>query len=129
MSVLGVGLDLEPVDSFRRKKFSASKAFYARLFSASEIAYCRGFRDPAVRFAARFCAKEAIVKALRPVLPCNVFDFEVRNDELGAPQVFQRSKKTALRRVLVRHEILISITHTDDLAAAVAILVRKGKAS
>jgi holo-[acyl-carrier protein] synthase len=129
MKVLGVGIDLEPVDSFRRKKYASSQPFYKRLFSTREIAYCRRFRDPGPRFAGRFCAKEAIVKALSTAVAVNVFDFEIRNDRLGAPKVFLRSKKPALGRFLSRHEILISLTHTDDLAAAVAILVGKRKAS
>jgi holo-[acyl-carrier protein] synthase len=129
MKVLGIGLDLETTASFRKKPSVSSKRLYERLFSPEEIEYCRGFRDPAPRFAGRFCAKEAIVKALGTVIAANVFDFEIRNDSLGAPKVLLRSRRRPLRRFLARHEILISITHTDDLAAAVAILVRKVKPS
>lgn len=128
MKIVGVGIDLEPVESFRRKKFSADRGFYERLFSEKEIAYCRKFRDPAPRFATRFCGKEAIVKAARAVLPMTVFDCEIRNDPHGAPNVVPRSKRPALRRFFSKHEVLISLSHTDDLAAAFAILVRKGKA-
>jgi holo-[acyl-carrier protein] synthase len=128
MKVLGVGIDFEPVASFRKSKSAVSNRMIARVFSKAEISYCRRFRNPAVRFAARFCAKEAAVKAVRPLLPVTLFDFEIRNDRLGAPKIRPRPGKPALRRFLLRHDVLISLTHTDDLAAAVAILVRKGKA-
>jgi phosphopantetheine--protein transferase-like protein len=128
MKILGIGIDLEPVDSFRRKKFASCRRFYSRLFSSEEIEYCRKHRDPAPRFTARFCAKEAVVKAVRPILSMSVFDSEIRNDRSGAPKVVLRSKKPALRRFFAQHEILISISHTDKTAVAFAILVRKGKA-
>jgi holo-[acyl-carrier protein] synthase len=127
--VLGVGIDLEPIDSFRRKKLSKDGAFYRRVFSATEIAYCKKFRDPSPRFAARFCAKEAIVKAVRARYPLRVFDCEIRNDRDGAPKVHLRSKEPKLRRFFSKHDVLVSISHTDDLAIAFAVLVRKGKAS
>ncbi|MFH1263708.1 MAG: holo-ACP synthase [Pseudomonadota bacterium] len=123
--VLGVGIDLEPVASFRRKKPSTDRRFFERLFSEREIAYCLKFRDPAPRFAARFCAKEAIVKAVGSRFPLNVFDCEIRNDRNGAPNVFPRSKKAKLRAFFARHKIQLSISHTDDTAVAVAILVTK----
>lgn len=129
MDVLGVGIDLEPINSFRTKSPSQSKRLTERLFSKTEISYCKQFRDPAVRFAARFCAKEAAIKAVRPLLPVNIFDFEVRNDRQGAPSIRLRSKREALRTFFLKHELLISLTHTDDMAAAFAILVRKRKAS
>jgi holo-[acyl-carrier protein] synthase len=123
--VLSVGIDLEPVASFRRKKPSTDRRFFRRLFSEREIAYCLKFRDPAPRFTARFCAKEAIVKAVESHFPLNVFDCEIRNDRNGAPKVFFRSKKVGLRRFLSKHELRISISHTDDTAVAVAILITK----
>ncbi len=59
--LVGIGVDIEPVASFSKKPFARNRRFYERVFTADEIAYCRKFKDPSARFAARFCAKEALV--------------------------------------------------------------------
>lgn len=58
--IVAVGADLADVARFRRP----SPAFLARVFSPAERTYARRFADPAERLAARFAAKEAVMKAL-----------------------------------------------------------------
>lgn len=55
-----IGVDIEDILRFKDKP----KAFYNRLFTDNEIKYCLSQKNPAPHFAARFCAKEAIYKAL-----------------------------------------------------------------
>lgn len=127
MTIVGVGIDLEPVRSFQSRKFAQNRRFYERVFSAGEIAYCRTFRDPAPHFAARFCAKEALVKAARSQIPIHVTDAEIDHREGGAPYFKPRSKKKNVQDFFRRFEAMVSLTHTDDHAAAFVVLVRKMK--
>ncbi|HLG19329.1 MAG TPA: holo-ACP synthase [Bdellovibrionota bacterium] len=122
---VGIGVDIESVSSFRSRKVSRHRRFYERLFSNDEMKYCASFRDPAPHFAVRFCAKEALVKAARGILPLHVTDAEVRNDKDGAPSFRPRSKSSSVRRFFSRYRPLVSLSHTDDQAIAFVILVPK----
>ena len=57
---LAVGVDIEDIERFEGK----DEMFYRRIFSDLEFDYCKSMPCPAQHFAARFCAKEAIFKAL-----------------------------------------------------------------
>lgn len=125
MDVVGVGTDIESVGSFRRKPYESNLRFYRRVFSKHEIEYCLKFKDPYPHFAARFCAKEAMVKASSEIAKSFVTDFEVKNERSGRPDVFPRKKTGALRSFFIRYSCKLSISHTDDLAVAVAVITEK----
>ncbi len=61
--MLGIGIDAVDVDRFRRLLERRPSAA-ARLFTDDELAHGRRWSDPAPRLAARFAAKEAVMKAL-----------------------------------------------------------------
>jgi len=85
--VLGVGVDLCDVDRMRRV-LARTPGFVARVFTAGEQAYCREQRDPAERFAARFAAKEAVLKAMGVGLgACAFREIEVVRAESGRPSL------------------------------------------
>jgi phosphopantetheine--protein transferase-like protein len=127
MSIVGVGIDLEPVESFRARPWSKRKKFYERIFSKSEIKYCRSFRDSAQRFAARFCAKEALVKAAVSVTSLLTTDVEVARRPNGAPYLKARSKRPAVRKFFLQYETHLSMTHSKQQAAAIVLLVQRGR--
>lgn len=64
-----------------------SELFVSKLFTLAEIAYCRTKADPAPSFAARFAAKEAVMKALGTGWDgkVNWLDIEVLSDDAGRP--------------------------------------------
>jgi holo-[acyl-carrier protein] synthase len=90
-----------------------------RLFTPAEREYAEGHARPAMHLAARFCAKEAVAKAL--ALEAWAFqDVEVVATET-APEV-RLSGAAAARAAELGVQPRISLTHTRDTAAAVAIL-------
>lgn len=119
--VLGLGIDLVDVPRFatllaRRPKMAE------RLFTAEERAYAYGLTDPAPSLAARFAAKEAVMKALGVGLGAFGFrDVEVHRQPSGFPQLVLSGR--AARLASDRHVIswMVSLTHTSSTAAAVAL--------
>ncbi len=120
-SVVGMGTDLVEIDRFRLAMKRRAK-LGERLFSDDERAYAERHRDPAPRLAARFAAKEAVMKALGVGLGAfKLRDVEVARRKSGAPELVLRGKATALaeRRGVTGWQL--SLTHTDSMAMAVAI--------
>lgn len=128
MTVVGVGVDMEPIDSFRDRSLSSNRAFYRRIFSQGEITYCQKFKDPSPHFAARFCAKEAMVKAARSLAAIHVTDVQVENNADGAPHLLPRGECKDVLEVLKKHRAHLSISHTDAMAVAFVVLEKKGRA-
>lgn len=119
--VVGVGVDLCEVDQLRRA-MTRTPGLRTRLFTEAEQAYCQRRRDPAERYAVRFAAKEAVLKAMGVGLgSCGMREIEVEVARSGAPSValHGRAAKLAAERGITRWEI--SLTHTASMAHAVAI--------
>lgn len=120
-AVTGVGTDLVEVSRLR-DALERTPALLHRLFTPAEQARCRRNRDPMPHLAARFAAKEAVMKALGSGMSAMAFtDIEVVSGTDGAPGVrlSGRARQVAERRgVAVVH---VSLTHTGDLAQAHAV--------
>lgn len=125
MSPLGLGIDLVEVPRIRDLLVRHGERFKERTFTASERAYCESCADPAMHFAARFAAKEAAAKALGTGLWSQGVDWrdiEVTREDSGKPGLlFHGGAKTHAEGQGVT-AILISLTHTKDLAMAQVIL-------
>ena len=119
--IVGLGTDLVEVDRFRlamRRRPSLPE----RLFSDDERAYAYRQHDPAKNLAARFAAKEAVMKALGVGLWKFRFrDVEVVRRPGGAPELalWGRAAELAAERCVTAWRL--SLTHTDSTALAVAI--------
>ena len=110
-----VGIDLLEVDRMAAALERTPK-LKARLFTAGEQAYSDRQAVPARHYAARFCAKEAVVKALE-LTAWDACDIEVVHKPSGAPGVVLHGPLAG------RGPIALSITHTKLSAAAVAMVV------
>lgn len=64
--IIGIGVDLVDVRRFESLIYRWKERFLRRVFTDSEIRYCNNRKHPAQRFATRFAAKEAFIKALFP---------------------------------------------------------------
>ena len=99
-------------------------AFLERWFTAREIDYCSTKAVPSRHFAARFAAKEAVVKAL-PIAcdgPLPWRSIEIVSDPCGAPSVrLSGAILDAAKRAGVG-EIRVSLSHCDEYATAVALV-------
>lgn len=120
-AVVGVGTDLVEVDRLRAA-LERTPTLADRLFVAAELEYARRHRDPAPHLAARFAAKEAVMKALGAGIAEVAFtDVVVERAGSGAPSV------RLVGRAAVRAEGLgvrgwhLSLTHTSSMAAATAV--------
>jgi holo-[acyl-carrier protein] synthase len=113
-----VGLDLLEIERIERA-LERRPGLARRLFTEGELAYSRSRARPAEHLAARFCAKEAVTKALG--LPA----MEPRNVEVlgGGADVGLRLHGAALARAQeLGVEVSISMTHSRALAGAVAVI-------
>jgi holo-[acyl-carrier protein] synthase len=113
-----IGLDILEVARLERA-LARRPALLERLFTAAEREYAGGFARPAVHLAARFCAKEAVAKAL--ALEAWAFrDVEVVATG-DAPEIVL-SGLAARRADELGKRPVVSLTHTRSIAAAVAFL-------
>jgi holo-[acyl-carrier protein] synthase len=106
------------------KLVARGRPYLQTIFTDNEIDYCESKARPCEHFAARYAAKEAVLKALgtgwRDGLAFS--DIEIRNDELGKPQAILHGKVRELCDRLQIRRTLVSLSHTREIAIAVAIL-------
>lgn len=120
-SVIGIGVDLVEIDRFR-VALARTPRLVDRLFTDGERAYALGRRDPTERFAVRFAAKEAVMKALGVGLGAFSFrDVEVVHEAGGAPvlRLSGQADRLATDRGVTQWRL--TLTHTQHLAEAVAV--------
>ena len=118
---LGLGLDAVDVERFRRL-LERRPGILERMFSAAERGDLAGRADPVPGLAARFAAKEAAMKALRVGLfAVGLAELEVRRDPSGAPRLVLSGRAAHRAEALGVATLEVSLTHTDNLAAAVVL--------
>ena len=121
MHVVGIGTDLVEVPRFALA-LQRRPTLADRLFSDAEREYAYRFRDPTKSLAARFGAKEAVMKALGVGLWKFAFrDVEVVRRPGGAPELALTGKAATLAAELGVVEWRLSLTHTESMALAVAL--------
>ncbi|MBI2024687.1 MAG: holo-ACP synthase [Candidatus Harrisonbacteria bacterium] len=110
MVMKGIGIDIIKINRFRRIPYKKRPSFYKNIFTNLEIEYCLGKKDPYPSFAARFAAKEAIVKAVGGTI-YKARQIEIRKGSSGRPMVKLQGRK----------KILLSLSHDGEYAAAIAL--------
>jgi holo-[acyl-carrier protein] synthase len=119
--VIGLGADLVELDRFRLA-LTRTPGIVDRLFTDGERAYSEARRDPTERFAARFAAKEAVLKAMGAGIgDCKFREIEVVRAESGAPSVLLHGRAADLATERGVREWRLTLTHTASLAQAIAI--------
>ena len=121
--ILGLGIDLVDVPRIEAA-LARGERLVNRLFTPAEVAYCRGHREPARHFAARFAAKEAGMKALGTGWSGGVGwrNFEVTLDPRGRPLLHVTGRAGEIARSLGATHALLSLAHDGGLATAVVAL-------
>lgn len=119
---MGVGVDAVDVERFRQG-LARYPRLAGRLFTGGELADVEGTRDPAERLAARFAAKEGVMKALGVGLWRFAWhDVEVeREPASGAPSLRLVAGAAELARDRGVSRWHVSLTHTSQLAVAVVV--------
>ena len=122
---VGVGVDMVEVARMQRI-LKRTPSFTKRVFSPEEVAYCTSKPNPAMHFAARFAAKEAVVKALGTGFSCGigVRDIEVVLDK-GRPSVVLAGRAAEVAQEADITDIEISLTHTETEAMAFVVAISR----
>jgi len=122
--ILGVGIDIIEVGRIQASYQRFGERFVNRILLPEEIRYCLSHKAPAPFLAARFAAKEAISKAFGTGIGAQLGwqDMEVGRKESGEPFVILHEAGRKLLAARQARTVLISLSHTQGHAAAVAIL-------
>jgi holo-[acyl-carrier protein] synthase len=122
--ILGVGIDIIEVARIQASYEKFGERFLNRILHSGEIAYCLSHKSPAPFLAARFAAKEAISKAFGTGIGAQLSwqDMEVARRESGEPYVILHGGGQKLLERRAGRSLLISLSHTQQHATAVAIL-------
>lgn len=118
--MIGVGIDLLEIERMR-VALERRPRLAERIFTAEERAYAERHKNPAQHFAARFCAKESVAKALG-LTSWGFKDVEVV--ATGAAPRVRLAGKAAEMAESLGARIHLSLTHSDLTAGAVAIATR-----
>jgi len=125
MTLHGIGIDVAEVERIAAAIERHGEAFLTRLFTPAERSYCDSKKSPALHYAARFAAKEAVAKALGTGIGAhaNWLDLEISHDAAGAPKLLLHGQAAAYATAHGITSIPISLTHAKAYAAANAVAV------
>ena len=122
--IVGTGVDLAEVPRIRASIERYGEKFIRRIYTPAEIAYVERKANKYERYAARFAAKEAGMKAIGTGWRLGVTwqDFEVANLRSGKPTLLFHGVAARFAEKLGVKHVSLSITHTDALGMAHVIL-------
>lgn len=122
--IVGTGIDLAEVDRIAAAIERFGDRFLRRVFTEAEMRYCDSKANRMERYAGRFAAKEAAMKAVGTGWRGGVAwtDFEVRREPGGKPTMSFHGKAAEFASKLGVKNVALSITHTTDMAMAMVIL-------
>ncbi len=122
--IVGVGIDLAEVGRIREAIERHGRRFIDRIYTAAEIAYVERKANRYERYAARFAAKEAAMKAIGTGWRRGVRwqDFEVSNLATGRPALLFHGVAAQIVDALHVRNIALSLTHTAEQGMAIVIL-------
>ena len=114
---ISTGVDCEPIEKFRRLMQTGE---HRRIFSPTEYAYGLAAAAPAETYAGIWCAKEATVKAVSLLVSLDARSVVVEHDDRNRPfvRIVGDNVKTG--------QLTVSISHTPELALAVALCWEDG---
>jgi holo-[acyl-carrier protein] synthase len=119
--VIGIGVDVVEIERFRRS-LERTPSMRERLFTVSELDYVAAKTDPVPSLAARFAAREAVMKALG--LGLGAFGFHdawVDRAPSGAPSLVVTGRAAELADAAGVTRWHLSLTHSDLVAVAYVV--------
>jgi holo-[acyl-carrier protein] synthase len=121
--ICGIGVDIVEILRIKKSYLRFGKRFLERIFTENEIKYCQSQKRSYEHLAARFAAKEAVLKSLGVGWPTvSMRNVEVVRDEItGAPEIQLYGNAKYLADSLQAYPILISLSHSEHFAVAFAI--------
>jgi holo-[acyl-carrier protein] synthase len=123
--IAGIGIDLIETERVK-EKIAKEKGFREYVFSEAEISYCEKQKNKFENYAARFAAKEALLKAFGYGLfgKLKLNEVEISSSDSGAPSfVFKGATKELISsRCSIGTKILVSLSHLQNIACAVVVI-------
>ena len=122
--ILGTGIDIAEVPRMAQAIERFGERFLHRIFTEGERRYCDAKANRVERYAARFAAKEAGMKAIGTGWKGGVgwTDIEVKREPSGRPTLVFHGKAAEVAARLGVERISLSLTHTKETAMAQVIL-------
>ena len=122
--IVGTGIDIAEVPRIAASIERFGGRFLRRVFTAGEIRYCESKANRAERYAARFAAKEAAMKALGTGWNRGVRwrDIEVTREPGGRPTILFHGQAAEFATKLGAARVALSLSHTAEQAIAQVIL-------
>ena len=120
-----IGVDIVETERIRAAIAKDGDKFVKRLFSEWEIDYCGAKPEPAQHYAARFAAKEAVVKAFGNASEEEGWrwpEVEVRNDDYGKPQIKLYGEAEKQARDMGAKAIKLTLSHSREHAVAFVLV-------
>ena len=116
--MISVGVDIGDISRFKNKTLENDLNFLKRIFTSKELEYCFKNANPAPHLAARYCAKEAVVKALSNLYNKTIgySNIEILKNENGSVCV------NMLIDELKKYNYSLSISHEKDKAIAFVMI-------
>lgn len=121
--IVGMGADIAEIDRVEAAITRFGQSFIDRVFTVTEALYCEKHKAKFERYAARFAAKEATMKALGTGWRRGVRwrDIEVRNEPSGKPGIHLAGAAAKRAEKLGARHFHLSITHSGNVAFAQVI--------
>jgi holo-[acyl-carrier protein] synthase len=121
--IVGLGIDIAEINRIEAAIRRYGDQFLRRLFTPAEIEYCEGYRNRFERYAGRFAAKEAAMKALGTGWRRGVrwLDIEVGREPGGKPTLRLMGRAAEIASELGVRHIALTITHAGNTALAEVI--------
>lgn len=121
--IVGTGIDIVEVPRIAKSVERFGQRFLNRIFTEAEIRYCDAKANRMERFAARFAAKEAAMKAIGTGMRgVSWRDFEVGREPSGRPTMLFHSRGAQVAERLGVRRAHLSVSHTEEHAVAYVVL-------
>ena len=126
--IYGVGVDIIEISRIEKAVARHGERFLNRVFTSEEIDYCWPEKHRYRRLAARFAAKEAVLKAIGIGLrQVRWTEINVRNGPLGKPEVELAGRLAEIASCRGVSRVMLSLSHGKDQAVAQALALAGGE--
>lgn len=122
--IIGIGTDIVSIQRIEKAVERFGERFINKVFTDEEAIVCKGKKDQASHLAARFAAKEAVLKALGTGISNGIGfrDVEVARAQGKRPEIILHGRGKEMAETLGVKDIHISISHDGGIAAAFAVV-------
>jgi len=121
--IYGTGIDIIEVERIA-KVMQRDLGFREKIYTEGEIAYCETKKNKYQHYAARFSAKEALMKAIGTGWRFGIrfADIDIYHDEMGQPHIRLTGKAKELAEREGFSKIHVSLSHVKELTTAIVII-------